>query len=54
MKKEATSPIDKVAVAIVFAELLEENTIISKKHIEQDPYLFYLVNSIKHVCGYEN
>ena len=54
LKKEGTSPIDKVAVAIVFAELLEENTIISKKHIEQDPYLFYLVNSIKHVCGYEN
>ena len=49
-KKEGTSPIDKVAVANEFADLLEKDSTISKEQLENDSYLSYLINSIKHVC----
>lgn len=49
-KKEGTSPIDKVALANEFADLLEKDSTISKEQLENDSYLSYLINSIKHVC----
>lgn len=53
-KKEGSSPIDKVAVANKFAELLENDTTVSKDQLEQDDYLLYLINAIKHVCLNDN
>ncbi|WP_400263090.1 ATP-dependent nuclease [Sphingobacterium sp. SG20118] len=49
-KKQGETAISKVELASVFAELLEKDISISKKMIEEDPYLTYLVNAIKHVC----
>lgn len=49
-KKEGTSPIDKVAVANEFADLLEKDVTITKEQLENDDYLSYLINSIKHIC----
>lgn len=49
-KKDGTSPIDKVAVANEFAELLENDMTISKNQLEKDDYLLYLIDAIKHVC----
>lgn len=53
-KGEGTSPIDKVAVMNVFAELLENDITITTEQIAEDNYLSYLVNAIKHVHDYEN
>ncbi|AZA77128.1 DUF2813 domain-containing protein [Chryseobacterium sp. G0186] len=53
-KKSGTSPIDKVAVMNVFAELLLEDTTITADQITEDRYLSYLVNAIKQVYDYEN
>ncbi|WP_294297618.1 AAA family ATPase [uncultured Chryseobacterium sp.] len=53
-KKSGTSPIDKVAVMNVFAELLSENNTITANQINEDPFLSYLVNAIKYVHDYEN
>ncbi|MDR6462606.1 AAA family ATPase [Chryseobacterium sediminis] len=53
-KGEGTSPIDKVAVMNVFAELLEKDITITTEQIAEDNYLSYLLNAIKHVHDYEN
>jgi putative ATP-dependent endonuclease of OLD family len=53
-KGDGTSPIDKVAVMNVFAELLEKDTIVTAEQIAEDNYLSYLVTAIKHVHDYEN
>ncbi|WP_263602741.1 ATP-dependent nuclease [Chryseobacterium sp. PET-29] len=53
-KTTGTSPIDKVAVMNVFAELLENDETVSTEQIAEDHYLSYLVSAIKHVHDYEN
>lgn len=53
-KGDGTSPIDKVAVMNVFAELLEKDTIVTAEQITEDNYLSYLVTAVKHVHDYEN
>ena len=50
LKKEGNSPIDKVAVASVLAEYLENDKTISKEKLEKDEYLLYLITAIKNVC----
>lgn len=53
-KGDGTSPIDKVAVMNVFAELLEKDTIVTAEQITEDNYLSYLVTAVKNVHDYEN
>jgi putative ATP-dependent endonuclease of OLD family len=53
-KGTGTSPIDKVAVMNVFAELLENDETVTGGQIAEDHYLSYLVSAIKHVHDYEN
>ncbi|QOW09927.1 DUF2813 domain-containing protein [Kaistella flava (ex Peng et al. 2021)] len=53
-KKEGTTPIDKVAVANELADLIEKDIVVTKDQIERDPYLLYIINAIKHVCGNGN
>lgn len=53
-KASGTSPIDKVAVMNVFAELLENDETVTAAEIATDHYLSYLVAAIKHVHDYEN
>lgn len=50
LKKDGNSPIDKVAVASVLAEYLENDKTISKEKLEKDEYLLYLITAIKNVC----
>lgn len=54
LKTGGTSPIDKVAVMNVFAELLEQDATITADQISADLYLSYLVAAIKHVHDYDN
>lgn len=49
-KKKGETPISKVELASELAELIEEDETISKEMIEDDDYLSYLVEAIKHVC----
>jgi len=53
-KTSGTSPIDKVAVMNVFADLLNSDKTITAAQIFNDRYLSYIVNAIKHVHDYEN
>lgn len=53
-KREGTSEISKVEIANVFAELLKNDTTITKEQITKDYYLSYLVRAIKYVCPNEN
>jgi putative ATP-dependent endonuclease of the OLD family len=47
IRKEGTSPLDKVAVANTLAELISENEIAFNP---KDEYIMYLFDSIKHAC----
>jgi putative ATP-dependent endonuclease of OLD family len=52
LKKISSSKLDKVKIATDLAQKIEEdkNLIIT----EQDEYIKYLVDAIKHACSYEN
>ncbi|WP_026705067.1 ATP-dependent nuclease [Flavobacterium soli] len=50
-KDKSHSPIDKVEVASLLAEKIENDLSITKEKLEKDEKLGYIVKAIKHVCN---
>lgn len=53
-KQNEGTKIDKVALATELAILINKDTTIQKKQLEEDKHLEYLIKAIKHVCDYGN
>lgn len=52
LKKESSSKLDKVKIATDFAKKIEEDKFLVID--EDDEYIKYLIDAIKHACSYEN
>lgn len=50
-KDKGHSPIDKVEVASILAEKIENDLLITKENIEKDKKLEYIVKAIKYACN---